>query len=343
MIADAHLDLAYNVTRGRDLRMPAREQPVADNEIATVGLPDLREGGVDLICATIFCRPAGYGKEGYTTGEEAREQALWQLEYYRQLEEAGDLRILRGTGGPPVSSIENEHGRAAHATLNAILLLEGADALRSPEDVKEFFDAGVRIIGLSWRNSFYAGGTGHPGPITPRGCELVREFDRFGIIHDMSHLSDESFFQLFELTNGPVIASHSNCRAIVGEGDRHLTDEMIRAIVARDGIIGINFYDQFLLPVSEYGNRRATLKDVVAHIRHICDLAGDANHVGLGTDMDGGLGRNEIPVEIETSADLPRVGDALSDAEFSDPEIRRILSENWVGFFDRNLAQVARP
>src|SRR5437764_11144021 len=161
-MVDAHLDLAYNATRGRDPRMPAREQPLADNEIATVGLPDLRAGGVDLICATIFCRPAGYGRDGYTTSEEARTQALSQLNWYHERNDEGLLHLVQsGTGGPPVSCLEKEgHGRAAHATLQAILLLEGADALRSPEDVKEFFAAGVRIIGLAWRKSSYAGGTG---------------------------------------------------------------------------------------------------------------------------------------------------------------------------------------
>src|SRR5262245_60358053 len=150
-IADAHLDLAYNVTRGRDPRMPAREQPIADNEIATVGLPDLRAGGVDLICATIFCRPSGYGKDGYTTSEEARGQALWQLDYYERLEKEGELQIYRGRGASPMRQRLEPRmdGRGADATIAAILLLEGADALRSPHDIREFFDAGVRIIGFS--------------------------------------------------------------------------------------------------------------------------------------------------------------------------------------------------
>jgi membrane dipeptidase len=328
-IVDAHLDLAYNATRGRDPRMPAKDQPVADNEIATVGLPDLRQGGVRLICATIFCRPAGYGKEGYSTSEEARSQALSQSAWYRSLARENLIEIVRD--------------RAFHladdpsAPTKAILLLEGADSLRSPDDVSEFFAADVRIIGLSWRNSFYAGGTGHPGPITASGQDLVRAFDRCRMIHDMSHLAEESFFQLLSLTDGPVIASHSNCRQIVGGGDRHLSDDMIQAIIRRDGIIGINFYDQFLLPADEYGKRRATLQDVIAHIRRICDLAGDARHVGLGTDMDGGLGRNEIPAGIESSADLSRLAQALAEAGFDAHECSAIMSDNWIRFFRQNL------
>ena len=339
-IVDAHLDLAYNVTRRRDPRMPARNQPAAGSEIATVGLPDLRDGNVDLICATIFCMPAEAGETGgYSNAEEARAQALSQLSWYRQLEAEGLLQLVRsGTGGPPVnSSDDKDHGRAARATTSAIILLEGADALRSPSDVQEFFDAGVRIVGLAWKRTRYAGGTGAPGPITDAGRDLIPELDRFGIIHDASHLAEESFFQILDLTAGPLIASHSNCRAIVGEGDRHLSDDMIRAIVKRGGVIGINFFDKFLLPKSEYGKRRATLMDVVAHIRHICDLAGNANHVGLGTDMDGGLGRNEIPIEIETSAELPRVADSLHEGGFNDSDVRAIIGENWRAFFRANL------
>jgi membrane dipeptidase len=217
--------------------------------------------------------------------------------------------------------------------LGAILLLEGADALRTPEDVKEWFDAGMRIVGLAWRRTRFAGGTGAPGPLTAKGIALVRELDHFGIIHDTSHLAEESFWELLDLTGGPIIASHSNCRSIVGEGDRHLSDEMIKAIAQRGGVIGINFFDKFLLPKDEYGNRRATLNDVVNHIKHICDLTGSAKHVGLGTDMDGGLGREQIPVEIQTSGDFLRLAEAFSMVDIADPDIERLIGMNWIEFF----------
>jgi membrane dipeptidase len=166
---------------------------------------------------------------------------------------------------------------------------------------------------------------------------LVRELDRFGIIHDASHLAEESFWQLLDQSGGPVMASHSNCRTIVPT-DRQLSDEMIRALVRRGGVVGINFFDKFLVPPAEYKARRATLADVARHVRHMCDLAGDASHVGIGTDMDGGLGREQIPREITTSADLPRVGEALADAGFSDADVRAIIGGNWLRFFREHLA-----
>jgi len=331
-IVDAHLDLSYNAERGRDVRRPASQQPIIGDEIASVGLPDLKAGGVGLICATIFCLPATASvagdPRGYHDAQGARARALSQLDWYRRCIADGQLRFVTK---PPQSGGSSE-------PLSAILLMEGADALRSPADVSAWFEAGMRIVGLAWKRTRYAGGTGEPGPLTADGVALVRELDRFGIIHDTSHLAEESFWQLLDSTEGPVIASHSNCRSIVPT-DRQLSDEMIRALVQRGGVIGINFFDKFLLPPNDYGRRRANLADVTTHIRHMCDLAGDALHVGLGTDMDGGLGRDQIPEEIRTSADLPRVADALSTGGFNDAEIAGVLGLNWLRFFTSNLPQ----
>jgi membrane dipeptidase len=224
----------------------------------------------------------------------------------------------------------------ARARIPSILLLEGADPIRTPDDVPLFYDRGVRIVGLAWRQTRYCGGTGCPGPLTAEGVKLIPELDRFDIIHDTSHLAEESFWQLLDRTAGRIMASHSNCRSIIPT-DRQLSDPMIRAIAARGGVIGINFYDRFLVPSPEHGKRRATLLDIVRHVRHMCDLLGDADHVGIGTDMDGGLGREQIPVEIETSADLPRVADALSAAGFPDPAVQGIMGTNWLRFFSTAL------
>ncbi len=328
-IVDAHLDLSYNAARGRDIRRPAAEQPTIGDEIATVGFPDLAAGKVGLVCATIFCLPAAEATandpRGYRNADEAKADALSQLQFYQRCASDGVMRFVKTAGELP----------EAPGALNAILLMEGADPFRSPADVAEWFDAGLRIVGLAWKRTRYAGGTGAPGPLTAEGVELVRELDRHGLIHDTSHLSEESFWQLLDLAKGPVMASHSNCRSIVPT-DRQLSDDMIRAIVKRDGVIGINFYHKFLLSPEEFGKRRATLADLVTHVRHICDLAGDAKHVGLGTDMDGGLGRDQIPQEIRTSADLPRVAEALS-GQFKDDEIADILGKNWIEFFRRAL------
>jgi membrane dipeptidase len=330
IVVDAHLDLAYNVARGRDVLRPAAEQPADDSYIATVGLPDLKRGGLGLICATVFCMPSYHGGAGYRTVEEARAVAHEQLRWYQGCEKLAQLRFVRSSNDLPSWPVaENE-------PLPAIMLMEGPDALRTPDDLPGWFEAGLRIVGLAWRRTRFAGGTDAPGPLTAEGVELIRHLDDFGIIHDASHLADESFWQFMERASGPVMASHSNCRAIVPT-DRQLSDDMIREIVKREGVIGINFYDKFLMPPDEYGKRRANLKDVMRHIHHICSLAGETKHVAIGTDMDGGLGRNEIPEEIATSADLPKLADELRREGFDEPAIRGIMGENWLRFFRRAL------
>jgi membrane dipeptidase len=326
-IVDAHLDLAYNALRGREILRPARDQTADHEGIPSVGLPDLRTGKVGMICATIFCAPDDPKERGYKTADEAHTMAMDQLNWYRKAADAGEMRFMTDRSQLPTT---------AERVLPAIILLEGADPIRTPADVPVFRDAGVRIVGLAWRRTRYAGGTGAPGPLTADGVRLVKELDRFAMIHDASHLAEESFWQLTDISAGKVIASHSNCRAIVPT-DRQLSDKMIRSIAGRDGIIGINFYDRFLIPPSEHGKRRANLADVANHLKHMCDVIGDARHVGIGTDMDGGLGRDQIPVEIQSSADLPRLAEALHIAGFDDQAISNILGQNWIRFFSTAL------
>jgi membrane dipeptidase len=329
LIVDAHLDLSYNALRGRDVLKPARMQPADAEGIPTVGLPDLQTGGVGLICATIFTLPSVDGKPGYRTADEAHAEGMRHLEWYRRQSDNGTMRFVTAAG--QLAEIPKKP-----AQQHTILLLEGADPLRTPADVTDWYAAGMRIVGLAWKGTRYAGGTGQPGPLTAEGTALVNELDRFRIIHDTSHLAEESFWQLLDLTSGPVMASHSNCRAIVPT-DRQLSDEMIRALACRGGVIGINFFDRFLLPPDQQGKRRATLADVALHARHICDLTGSAHHVAIGTDMDGGLGRDEIPVEIQTSSDLHRTAFALSSAGFNDEDVTAIMGGNWMNFFAGSL------
>src|SRR5580658_859217 len=228
MIVDAHLDIAYNALRGRNVLLPAIEQAVLEEGSAAVGIPELRAGGATLICATIFCEPSFNDSPGYRTPREANLAGRRQLDWYASQRNAGVFRfVTRGEDLPPNS--------AAGRAIPAIILLEGADPILSPEDAQWWFDAGVRIVGLAWKKTRYSGGTGMPGPLSDDGIELVEVLEDMGIIHDTSHLAEESFWQLLELTRGPVIASHANCRAIVPT-DRQLSDAMIHAIARRDDV-----------------------------------------------------------------------------------------------------------
>ncbi|MCC6240041.1 MAG: membrane dipeptidase [Phycisphaerales bacterium] len=337
MIVDAHLDLAYNAGRGRRILLPANQQIPDEQGIPTVGLPDLRRGQVDLICATIFCQPdlgPDHG-HGYRTAAEAAQMARDQLQWYQQQFRDGQMRQIFWNNDLQ-SFQQSTTASAASVTPAAILLMEGADPIVEIDDLIGWFEAGLRIIGLAWKGTRYAGGTGQPGPLTPAGVQFVRAMDKLGLIHDTSHLAEQSFWQLLEITGQPVIATHSNCRSII-DTDRQLSDKMIRAIANRQGVIGINFYSRFLIPPDELDQRPATLVDVVQHIHHIADLTGSTDNIGIGTDMDGGFGRQHVPMEIQTSSDLHRLVDALNSAGFSDQAISDILAKNWLRFFGDHL------
>lgn len=338
LIVDAHLDLAWNHVRGRDITLPAAQQPMVHNETATIGLPDLRAGGVRLVVATLFSLPDSPEHAGYVDHAGAFDQANRQMTFNSRLHNDGEIGLVRERNDLP-----KPNATAAHR-LPAIVLMEGADAMTLANESDNatpaaWFERGVRMVGLAWHATRWAGGTGAPGPLTHDGRKLVSQLDATGFIHDASHLAERSLDDLLDLATAPICASHSNCRFIVGNdpGGRHLPDHQINAIAQRGGVIGINLFDRFLLPAGEYGMRRATLLDVVAHIRHACDIIGDCAHVGIGTDLDGGFGREHIPLEIETAADLPKLGDALSTAHFTDTDIAAILGGNWLRFFKMHL------
>ncbi|MHB9133072.1 MAG: dipeptidase [Armatimonadota bacterium] len=336
LIIDGHEDLAWNaVEMDRDLTAPlaairAREAspPAPHGEgTATVSLPSLRAAGVRVVMGTIFTYPAGStssGRPGYATPDEAFERGYAQIAYYQQLTARGEATILHRR-----PDLENAmHQRVPLPGL--IPLMEGADPIRTPDELARFVDWGVRIVGLSWKATRYAGGTGAPGPLTDAGRALLHEMERLGVALDVSHLAEEAFWQALEIFHGRVIASHANCRAIV-PGDRQLSDDMIRAIADRDGVIGLVLYNRFIRPgwASKDGKDAVHLADLLPHVEHLHQVAG-ARSIGLGTDLDGGVGREDTPAEIDSIADLPRFADTLAAAGYDQPTITGIMGENWL-------------
>ncbi len=344
IIVDAHQDIAWNkfalerdfLESAADKRAREASTPVHGEGNAIVGFPELLAGDVRIVFATLYVSPQRadrplWGKT-YSSPEEAHEQAMEQLAYYGLL--AADPRISLITSPEDVDRVI----RSDKPGVGLVLLMEGADPIVTPAQVKEWFDAGVRIVGTSWGQTRYAGGTRAPGGLTALGRELLPKMEEIGMILDTSHMAEQSFFEALDIFHGTVIASHSNCRAFV-DTDRQLSDEMIRSVIARDGVIGIVVYNRFLKADWDKSPSKetVTLADVVQHIKHMCDLAGDTRHVGIGTDFDGGFGVESAPLEIDTVADLRKVGDALAAASFSDQDIANILGENWIRLLRRAL------
>ena len=346
VIVDAHEDIAWNkLALGRDFfesvaQKRAREgaTPAHGEGSAVIGFPELLAGNVRIIFATLYVARArpdrkAWGKT-YSTSQEAHDQAMEQIAYYAML--ASDPRVsLITTRGDLDRVVHSETPR-----IGIVVLMEGADPIVAPEQTPEWFDVGVRIVGPAWSQTRYSGGTRAPGPLTELGRALMPQLERAGMILDTSHMAEQSFFDALELFQGAVIASHSNCRAFVNT-DRQLSDEMIRALIARDGVIGVVVYNRFVQEGWDKTARKdaVTLAVVIKHTRHICELAGDARHVGIGTDFDGGFGMESTPREIDTVADLQKLGDALSAASFSDADIANILGGNWIRLLRRALPE----
>lgn len=357
MIIDAHEDIAYNVlTFGRDFTqsVAVTRAHEADKNLhageCTLGLPELRAGGVGLVFGTLFALPShAQGvqltlEHGYRTPDEAHGQARNQLAVYRRLAQRADVRLIT-TSGELQSLIACRQAATDPqdhtAPVGIVVLMEGADPIRTPEETGWWQEQGVRIVGPAWQATRYCGGTRAPGPLTPAGQALMGELTQAGLILDVSHMAEESFWQALDRFDGIVIASHSNCRAFVSPelADRHLSDEMIRALIDRDGVIGIVFFNKFLVPDLPPDQPKAavTLADVVRHIDHICQIAGNARHVAIGSDFDGGFGREAIPHELDSVADLPLLGDTLRSAGYTQDDVAAVLGGNWLRTLERAL------
>ena len=343
LIVDAHEDIGFNsVGLGRDFLLSAyetrkREASPAPWGIATVGFPEMEKVNVRVVLASIWAaachNPTGLPiKPCYETPEEAYEQGQQQLSYYDKLTNNPRISLIRTR-----SDLQNTTKGEYH--LGLVISMEGADPIISPKHLHEWVDKGLRVVGFAHGKTRYSGGTGQPGPLTELGRELLAEMEHESVILDTSHMAEESFFQALDLFEGPVIATHSNCRALIPT-DRHLSDEMIRAIVKREGVIGIVLFNKFLSADWEKTGRlkeQVTLNHVVKQVEHLRDVAGSTTNIGIGSDLDGGFGSESTPAEVDTIADLPKIADALLEAGFSEKEVNGIMGENWFRFLQNFL------
>jgi membrane dipeptidase len=346
LVVDAHLDLAWNALNwNRDLRMPISEVRRLESAMedghrgaSTVCFEEMRKGEVGICLATLLARASDLNEPllDYRSREIASAAALGQLAYYRILERQGCLRMLKDREGLE-NHLRSWNGRTTDLVpLGYILSMEGADPILSPADVARWWDEGLRVVGLAhYGTSAYARGTGAAGGLTPAGVELLGALNARGMILDVTHLADESFWRAVEHFKGPVLASHNNCRSLV-PGDRQFSDDQIRRLIERDSVIGVACDSWMLYPDYVFGktpNSFVTLEAVVDHIDHICQLAGNAHHAGIGSDLDGGFGKEQSPHDLETVADLQKVAHLLRARGYSEPEVEAVMHANWIRFF----------
>jgi membrane dipeptidase len=352
LIIDSHLDLSWNaLSWNRDLsrtiaEVRQHERDMTDDDArghGTVTFPEMRRASVAVCCATILTRAKSEVKPirkldvDVATQEIACAIGRGQLEYYRLLADRGEAAIITTQDGL------RDHWRswqepadASSLPVGIILAMEGADPIISPSQVQRWWNDGLRTVGLAhYGKSHYAVGTGAAGPLTRKGIELLREFDRFGMILDVTHSSDPSFYQALDLFKGHVMASHNNCRSLV-PGDRQFSDDQIKLLLQRGAVIGVAFDAWMLHPGYVPGKTPRTavpLHAVADQIDHICELAGDANHVAFGTDLDGGFGSEQCPAGFETIADLHKLEQILGARGYTSAQLDAIFHGNWLRFF----------
>lgn len=346
LVIDSHLDLSWNALNwNRDLTQSVAEIRKAEADMKeprrgqnTVAFPELRRGEVAVSLATVLARAGGLRDPllDYRSREIAYAMAQGQLAYYRILESQDHLRMLRD-GAALETHMRAWIGEKRGTTpLGYILSMEGADPILSPGQVEEWWNAGLRAVGVThYGANSYAHGTGAEGGFTPQGRDLLRALEEVGMVLDVTHLADESFWQALEAFHGPVLASHNNCRALV-PGQRQFSDEQIQALIQRGGVIGAAFDNWLLYPGYIAGQTPCSaisLDAVVNHIDHVCQLAGNSRHAAIGSDLDGGFGREQSPHDLDTIADLQKIPALLSKRGYSSQDIEAIMHGNWVRFF----------
>jgi membrane dipeptidase len=222
--------------------------------------------------------------------------------------------------------------------LGFVISMESADPILSPDQLSQWQAAGVRLIGPAhYGPGRYAGGTGTELGLTQEGVTLIKEMERLGVLLDLTHLSDQAFWQALEIYNGPVLASHNNCRTLVPH-QRQFSDDQLRAIFERGGVIGAALDNWMIRPGWQRGvtnNAPVTLAHVADHIDYVCQLAGNANHAAIGSDLDGGFGREQSPQDLDTIADLQKFTGILAARGYADSDIAAIMHGNWLNFLRR--------
>jgi len=352
--ADTHLDLSMNALEwNRDLRMPVQEinrletgmTDKPDRGHATVSFDELRKGNIGLVVATQIGRYIAPDSPlpGWHSPEQAWAQTQGQLAWYKAMEADGQMLMIR-------TKEELDTHLALWANdepddrkpIGYVLSLEGADSLITVGHLEKAWQYGLRAVGPAhYGPGRYANGTDSSGSLNDMGQSLLAKMETLGMILDVSHLNDDAFCHALELYHGPVWASHNNCRTLVNH-NRQFSDEMIQALIDRDAIIGIALDAWMMVPdwirgQSTPKSMNCNLEVAANHIDHICQIAGNANHIAIGSDLDGAYGTEQCPYDVTTIADLQKIPDILRNRGYSDEDIRAIASENLIAFLRKAL------
>ena len=351
IVVDGHEDLAWNkITFGRDYTRSVSETRAIEsaawddlpNGQTLLGWQEWVKGRVTLIFATLFAKPIRY-KKGvwdhvcYENIYQAKTLYQQQLEIYeRMVEESADRFRLIQTRTDLEATLETwQEPDPPSPQIGLVLLMEGGEGVETPLEVEAWYARGLRILGPAWSGTRFCGGTQEPGPLTDVGRQLLDWMADLGLVLDLSHMAERAALEALDRYDGVLIASHSNVLALVPNSekpDRHLTDDVIERLIEREGVIGVVPYNRFLLGgwQPEDGRSLVTVEHLVAHLDSICQRAGQASHVAVGSDFDGGFGLDQVPSGLDSIADLRLIGEALISHGYSQEDVAAILGGNWL-------------
>lgn len=354
LIFDAHLDLSMNAMEwNRDLRWTVEE--IRQSEVGLNDKPDrgkntvsfdaMRKGNIGLCVATQIARYVKRDSKlpGWHSPEQAWAQTQAQLIWYKEMEKDGQLSPIRNAKELQEHLINwNESNQ--NSPIGYILSLEGADSIVDIDYLEKSWEQGLRAIGPAhYGPGTYAHGTDSIGGIGSKGKDLLKKIEELGLILDATHLCDQSFWETMKVYNGPVWASHNNCRKFV-DHNRQFADEQILELIQRKSVIGIALDAWMMVPnwqrgISTPKEMGVTLDQMINNIDHICQLAGNANHVGIGTDLDGAFGTEQCPSDLNTIADLQTVPEKLRLKGYSEEDIENIMHQNFIDFLLRTWSE----
>jgi membrane dipeptidase len=351
-IIDAHLDLAMNAMEwNRDLRQPIdaireREKEMKDKPDRAKGvvcLPELRKGNIGLVVATQIARYVSPENKlpGWHSPEQAWAQTQGQLAWYKAMEDQGEMVQIKNLADLERHLLVwNDGSPATNKPIGYILSLEGADSLVTVQYLERAYASGLRAVGPGhYGPGRYAQGTNATGGIGANGRDLLKEMERLNVILDATHLCDDSFWEAMEHFHGHVWASHNNCRALVNH-NRQFSDDMIRELVSRNAVIGGVMDTWMMVPgwvkaESDPRKMNCNLDVLINHMDHICQIAGNANHIAIGSDLDGAFGKEQSPYDIETIADLQKIPALLTKRGYSKEDVEKVMHKNWLTFLRR--------
>ena len=352
-LIDGHLDLSMNAMEwNRDLRLPISElnnresglDDKPDRGKATVTFEELRKGNIGLVVATQIAR---YVKPdsplpGWFSPEQAWAQTQGQLAWYKAMEADGQLTMIQNKEDLDAHLANWNSSENDNKPIGYILSLEGADSMVDLSYVEKAYAYGLRAIGPAhYGPGRYANGTDSSGELNKEGIALLQEMDRLNMILDATHLNDDAFWDALNRYKGNIWASHNNCRTFV-DHNRQFSDDMIKALIERDAVIGVALDAWMMVPnwirgTSTPQSTNCNMEIMANNIDHICQLAGNTNHVAVGSDLDGAFGREQCPYDLETIADIQKIFPILKSRGYKPEDIEKIANGNWLRFMRKAL------